>query len=261
LKDQTPEGSNSSSELGIFWKSLSTLEAEEDLIHFPVRHPFLPSHLSHLYIRQCYIDMFKIIEDNVAMKCQRFALTGTHGVGKSVFLFYMLWRLARIQGNETIVLHRACDGNRVFVFTKTNCYQTFGLERVHHMLDDPATWYLTDTLTPPPGQYLATTILVASPDRRHYSEFLKHTLGVHLHFMPVWSLDEVLDVVSKRSLPEDVVVERFHMIGGIPRFGFQFNYTLIDDALAILNIQRLSHITSHDLCTGNDMFHTIVHLH
>jgi hypothetical protein len=263
IKDVNSPTQKFSHELSLFWKSLSTLQVEEDFLQFSARHYLLPSHLSHLYVRQCYVDLFEIIENNVALKLQRFALTGTPGVGKSAFLFYVLWRLASIQENETVILHRACDGNRVFVFTKTNCYNTFGLERVIHMLDDPTTWYLTDTLAPPPGQYLATTILVASPDRRHYSEFLKHTLGVHLHFLPVWTLDELLTLGKKYSLSEDVVQERFQKIGGIPRFiqsKWDLN-TIIDDALSRVNIQRLSHITCQELCSEKGMWHIIAHLH
>jgi ABC-type cobalamin/Fe3+-siderophores transport system ATPase subunit len=199
----------------------------------------------------------------VTLKRQRFALTGTPGVGKSAFLFYMLWRLARTQENEMIILHRACDAKQIFVFTKGDCYSTTGLHTIQHMLYEPTTWYLTDTLSPPPGQYLATTILVASPDRRHYSEFLKHTLGVHLHYLPVWTLDELLILAPKYSLSKAVVLERFRMIGGIPRF-IQSEWdlkTIIDDALSRVNIQRLSHNTCQELYSERDMCHTIVHLH
>ena len=80
------------------------------------------------------------------------------------------------------------------------------------------TWYLTDTLEPPPGQLEAITILVSSPARRHYSTFLKLLPMPPLHYLPLWSLDELKLVASSYGRKPEIVEERFEKIGGVARF-------------------------------------------
>ena len=119
------------------------------------------------------------------------AITGNPGIGKSVFLFYMLWRLSSIETVGAVLRHRAKDRGLIYVFEKERCWITRNLRIIDNLLILPNTWYLTDTLDPPPAEIRAVTVLVASPARKHYKEFLKYSSTDSLRYLPVWSLEEL----------------------------------------------------------------------
>ena len=52
------------------------------------------------------------------------AITGTPGTGKSVFLFYILWRLANGETTKTVILHRNSDFGRIYVFQNDGSWMT-----------------------------------------------------------------------------------------------------------------------------------------
>ena len=46
-----------------------------------------------VYIRQDYIDIYKNIEPYLNKPPYRILITGTPGIGKSMFAYYMIWKL------------------------------------------------------------------------------------------------------------------------------------------------------------------------
>jgi hypothetical protein len=92
------------------------------------------------------------------------AITGCPGIGKSLFLFYILWRLSKFEKPPAVVLHREKDRGLIYVFQSNVCTVTNAYIEVVPVLNDKTTWYLTDTLSSPPAEDIrATTILVSSP--------------------------------------------------------------------------------------------------
>ena len=55
-----------------------------------------------IYVRDCWIKMYQIMEDSLKRGCKHIVVTGTPGIGKSQFRQYCMWRLA--QQNETFLL-------------------------------------------------------------------------------------------------------------------------------------------------------------
>ena len=205
-----------------FWNSLRGMKPENGFLHFLVRPSFFPALLKSLYIRKVYEDLFEIIWKNQDKendeKLIRMAITGTPGIGKSIFLFYILWKLANMETRRTVILHRNMERGCIYVFQDSGCWETFNYAEIASFLKDVNTWYLTDTLDPPPALVEAVTILVSSPARRHYSTFLKLLPMPPLHYLPLWSLDELKLVASSYGRKPEIVEERFKKIGGIARF-------------------------------------------
>ena len=74
-------------------------------------HPYLK--ISSLYIRDCYTKIFGLIMKTISEGSREsFCLSGTPGIGKSYFFFYLLHRLAR-RGRD-VYLAAIC---RIHLFT------------------------------------------------------------------------------------------------------------------------------------------------
>jgi hypothetical protein len=119
------------------------------------------------------------------------AITGTPGIGKILFLFYIMWRLANMETTKTVVLHRRVDLGLIYVFRNEECRITYDFDYVGQFLERPTTWYLTDALLQSSGGAKGVTIVVSTPDRKYYSAFRKDVRIAPLHYLPTWSLKEL----------------------------------------------------------------------
>ena len=50
------------------------------------------------------------------------AITGTPGTGKSMFLFYILWRLANRENTKTVILRRQMNHEHIYGFQNDGCW-------------------------------------------------------------------------------------------------------------------------------------------
>ena len=148
------------------------MKPENGFLKFDVRPEFIPEKLNELYIRKAYEDLFQIIcnnlnSDNEAKRrFHSMAIAGTQGIGKSMFLFYILWRLANMETTKTVILHRQIEHEIIYMFQGSGCWDTFDSNDIVAFLEDPTTWYLTDSLTPSPTLANAITILVSPPTEK-----------------------------------------------------------------------------------------------
>ena len=269
LRVQVPVGTDptSAAVLTKFWNSLRGMEPENGFLKFDIKPEFIPRLMDSLYIREVYEELFEIIYKNnehidTKKRINRMAITGTPGTGKSVFLFYILWRLANIKSTETVILHRQCDSGRIHVFQNDGCWIAHTLTEVDGFLSDSTTWYLADTLSDPPGERNAATVLVSSPARKHYSTFLKHLPIPPLHYLPLWSLEELKLVASSYGRKPEIVEERFKKIGGVARFVLEEERELdemIKEAVGILALNRLFSIVLGEVSKEEEISYRIVH--
>ena len=146
------------------------------------------------------------------------AITGTPGTGKSMFLFYVLWRLANREGTKTVILHRQMNHRHIYGFQNDGCWIVPSSTDIRVLLDDMETWYLTDALQPQPEKVNAITILVSSPSEKCYGDFMKLLPIPPLHYLSTWSLEELKRAAHVYLKSPEVVEGRFNMIGGIVRY-------------------------------------------
>jgi hypothetical protein len=253
-------------ELTSFWNSLRQMSADKDLLHLPLMKKLMEESNKTLYIRKAYEDLFNIILNNLNpekpnSRVHRMAIMGIPGVGKSTFLFYVMWRVAHMETAKTMILHRHMDNGNIYVFQNHRCWKTRNLDYVDEFLEDPSTWYLVDTLEPPPGQVNAVTILVAPPARRHYETFTKYLGTPPLYYFPVWSLEELKLVAPSYSRDLKEIEERYYKIGGIPRYvlGKKDDLkTVIRSAVGRLAIEKFPLIASGSVSKEDQVSHLIV---
>ncbi len=179
-----------------------------ELFHFIIR-----THYQPLY-RQC--------------TTERNGVIGTPGIAKSVSLLYPL--LDHILQSNTgtnsspVLLHSVAQGN-AFLFFNGSCWKLSEFRTAPQLYSlraclskYPGLLYLVDG---PTGNHshigdllIGRTILVSSPGRENYYEFLKQGLRF---MMPCWSLEELLEArkLVSPNTTEQMVRDRYERYDSI----------------------------------------------
>jgi hypothetical protein len=138
-------------------------------------------------IRKCYSDLIPVALDT---KIDKLRITGNPGIGKTFFGYYLLYLLA-LQ-NATIVYDNFHETKPIiFEGGKALVSDRNGIERYLRRLD---VWYIVDGKEP--KEIKAKTILICSPRKDHYWNFLKYDGVVTSRFMPTWSRQEIIECRS-----------------------------------------------------------------
>lgn len=180
-----------------------------------------PKLLSRTTTRTAWEAIFRVMEGGD----ERVAMLGTPGIGKSRSLALGLWHLI---GNECpewvqpkVIAWEAREGGRVFFFMKENDRwkaQSQSLKSwdsgACKYLQDENNWYLVDTYGKEDTLKLAAkTVKACSPDREHYSNFIKDGRSVYVE---AWYEEELKAAYDhfNTDVQLKVVLERFQQVGG-----------------------------------------------
>eukprot|EP00993_Chasmostoma_nieuportense_P003982 NODE_466_length_2193_cov_48.106486_g430_i0.p1 GENE.NODE_466_length_2193_cov_48.106486_g430_i0~~NODE_466_length_2193_cov_48.106486_g430_i0.p1 ORF type:complete len:645 (-),score=141.67 NODE_466_length_2193_cov_48.106486_g430_i0:115-2049(-) len=167
----------------------------------------------------------------------RFVVLGTPGIGKSRTINYFLRLLLATRDSTqplpTVVFEQRKDG-RVWRFAPDPehpatvkalwCEINDFRAPKEQALDVATNVYIVDTgaaeESTMPALVTAATILVCSPDRRHYSEFQKHCAAPF--YVPMWRPEDILAAAPFLTQPSDPIMdppirERLATVGPIPR--------------------------------------------
>lgn len=173
-----------------------------------------------------------------------YVLTGIPGTGKTNFLNYIAWRLAR-EGKA--VIYESTEHGRVWLFSANGMVTVHDRKNMPPAAELATTFYLFD-----PGKMLkgplfcsAFTIVASSPDPRHYKGFRDRPGCRVRFFMPGWSKLELGKVRPHMAtlVSATEMTRRFDIVGGVPRYVFtsipEFNdlKTELDTALHDSNIE------------------------
>ncbi|GIL61075.1 hypothetical protein Vafri_15463 [Volvox africanus] len=173
---------------------------------------------SSLLVRHCYRGIFdRMMELRSSNGMSRFLITGTPGIGKSFFAVVLMGWLVQEKGVSTIILD--FDGLKyLFTTNGTDIKVEMGSEMDFiEEVNDPKTWWIVDTGTA--FRRPASTVLLASPDRQRYKEFLKFQ-GTTTLFMPIWTDDEIKECRIRLypHLSDATVRDLVWKWGNIPRY-------------------------------------------
>ena len=180
--------------------------------------------LMSIYIHPSWPLLYERIRRNlITYKKNHIVVTGSPGLGKSMFSYYYIWR-AITEENCTsflyeeqpkdVELHSEAD---VSLITNTLECPT-GLPFFVDMIGTKA------EPSPKPVRLSAYTIIFSSPDNSRFKDFLKHRNSIKYLLEP-WTEEEVYEawhlVSSFSQVPKEVVASQYAMYGGVPRFVFQ----------------------------------------
>ena len=175
---------------------------------------------SKRFIRPCYKELSEMILDGASSGALRnIVVTGTPGIGESVFGLYLLY-LLRCQG-KTVVFERKYNWYRFSdEGVQEGRFETFVDAR--YLTGDPTAWYLSDPEYRPKEMFRGTTVVLVSPKAIRVNEFMKQVKSIQF-FMGVWSLGELLEcrrAIFPRARCSDVR-DAFRDVGGVARAVFE----------------------------------------
>ncbi|KAF9370891.1 hypothetical protein BGX21_005360 [Mortierella sp. AD011] len=188
-----------------------------------------------LYVRQAYLDLYDVIDKKFNSTKRNYnnvkkhvAVTGTAGIGKSVFLVYFTIRILATssENNPPIIIIQRKEDSRCFAFGGLETVREGDLKDFEPFLELPGTWYLVDS-SPNPLLPAAKTIIAASP-KTLYSEASNSYQDIDKriswrYYMAPWTLEE-LEVCRKtvrayeKRVSKTFLKELYNMIGGVPRY-------------------------------------------
>ncbi|KAJ3148403.1 hypothetical protein HDU89_004734 [Geranomyces variabilis] len=193
-----------------FWTAsleLETVSDQEMWLKCPdgVRFGGYENGHKQLFVRKAYSDLWRLISGRCRLDQQypRCLVTGTPGIGKSVLLYFLAYRIRQNEPNAVVILQtdpETCfrvEGRRV----EEGFTQSFKKD-----LREVKTWYLVDSCRPAENMS-ARTVMVSSPNHEISRRFLKD--GAHRFWMPVWSEAEVRTAAAQpgRLLASDITLE------------------------------------------------------
>lgn len=114
-----------SDEVVNFWNQLPNAEVIDDILYFSKDgegpNPFLHPYKNALFLRKAYKDIFDCFNKDITKGTFRFLVLGNPGIGKSSFLFYLLYRLA--MEKKTVILRIANKSPEIYCFVgKEVCF-------------------------------------------------------------------------------------------------------------------------------------------
>ncbi len=176
--------------------------------------------LNSLYIRECYRAIASsILEGNGSHKA---IITGTPGIGKSLFLIYLLWNLVK-EGKRVLLIY----GTFNIYYDGKGCVLQFESGRLPSDTDysfwNHSLWCLFDAKSKQKADLdrlpvgLSTFIVSTSPRREMVNDFRKPP-PPQTFYMPVWTETELEAVAPLFPDSNSVWHERFETLGGIPRY-------------------------------------------
>jgi DNA replication protein DnaC len=214
---------------GAFYNDVAEATEKKRFVSFA---DYVPSiQLKKLFIRDSYET---IASEMLKVKGKKkIVITGTPGIGKSCFLFYLLWRL--VKKKEQRVL---------FVFNPDMIYYD-GKEGIFYVSHLPSAkdrkfwnddlWCLFDSN----GRHdlvgfpydACRFVLSMSPKRELINDFKKKTRP-QFYFMPIWEEAELRKIA--RHYPEfPNWLDDFKLVGGIPRELFEIKGVTTAESLEI----------------------------
>jgi DNA replication protein DnaC len=215
-------------------KSFANAQLVERCIQSPDQAflPYPQDNIQKLYVRQCYQDVFHLLVQRINLNKTSFAISGTPGIGKSLFFVYILYRLMNDFHTKTL----SFKPNRV-IYQIGPTYKCFDLQQqivtiirsfdALELVRQEDTFYVIDGQTSVPLASSCVVLFISSPHSEWYKEFVKQKMATKW-FFPVWTLAE-LQTCQRHcypDLPMEMLQERHRICGGVARFVFYENYSI-----------------------------------
>ncbi|KAI7947563.1 hypothetical protein MJO28_009471 [Puccinia striiformis f. sp. tritici] len=207
-----------------FWKALpdATLVSHGEMQYLELKDSFVlgDEELGRRFlVRSIYQELCDHLERPSCQK--KWVVTGTPGIGKTIFSAYYLWIAARKQ--KTVVWQPFQSQNEP---SKTYLMTSGGVQRValdsNELVDALAnseTVYIVDGQAPITCN--AWTLLVTPPQYDNYKYLLKEQ--AFMLYMVPWSYEELLNCKThlysdEKALPTTLMERLFEWYGGVPRY-------------------------------------------
>ncbi|EPZ35863.1 hypothetical protein O9G_004148 [Rozella allomycis CSF55] len=215
--------------------------------------PYPKDEIKKLYVRKCYEDVFHLLIQHINLNERSFGISGTPGIGKSIFFVYILYRLMDNFGSKTLSLKV-----RRIVYHHVNEYTCFDLGKqtvvelnrlnAKVLVREKDTFYIVDGRTSPLSS--SCIVLFISYPLSEYKRFVKQNMAREW-FLPVWTLAELeaCQLYCYPNLSIEILKERYRIYGGVARSEALAD---VDAVKGVCNIGILKNML--------DTTHTLLHI-
>nr|QUJ09330.1 crinkler 1 [Plasmopara viticola] len=203
-----------------FFTKFAAVDQVGDWLHFASL--LLLTRQQKLYIRPSYASIAAQALSKVDLNCEKYVIvTGTPGTGKSVFVYYAMWRLVKDKKRVLFITRKP-----PIYFDGITMWEVKGLPSpFNEEFWSPDLWCLVASQSPAriPGlPYMHCSILLASTLEQEYiSNFMKLAPPPDVFCMPVWSKEELATIAPLYPQAAAVWQHRFECLGGVPRVVLQ----------------------------------------
>jgi hypothetical protein len=248
-----------------FYLELSQAQLDGDTLIF--RHKIPNSSVSRLLIRESYQRIYELIETG---KSNHVILTGTPGIGKSLFLYWMIYKRVKEQKRTVI------DNSAIIYYCDEhgNWFQTSN-KKLFLTLPDFFTSdlvYLVDAGAPR-GDYLedivefgeSCFVLSLAPGSTIASRFMNRTPS-QLFVLPIWTEKELESIQTFFPKMTHLWKERYNVFGGVPRYVFEIldevdsPEKIIKNACSACSLDECTSAVSISLSDRNLNVHRLIHM-
>jgi hypothetical protein len=207
-------------------KSFAKATLNQRCIESSIFSPYIHEQIKNIFVRQCYVDVFDLLLEELTKDQMSYAISGSPGVGKSLFFMYILNRLIQDFPSKSLSL----KPKRIVYHTATS-YYCYDLEKnTVYLLGDievkrlvmesiTETLYVIDGRDSIPFPAMCIVLFISSPRSKHYKEFVKQKKAIQW-FFPTWTEQELLDCREKcyNNLSLDYLKEQYRIYGGVARY-------------------------------------------
>ena len=169
------------------------------------------------YVRECYPQYYGFIMRSLKLSFDQITVTGTPGIGKSVFLIYFLQRYRREHPRATI-LSAAFNENNELIYCRL-FLPGDNIGKEYLLLPDVAVDINIYDGAPNVQAKAQKLVSFTSPNQRWFASMENNQFHSRL-IMPVWDLEELLEATEflGLSLEPELIKARFVIFGGSVRY-------------------------------------------
>jgi hypothetical protein len=197
-----------------FYNSICNASERDGWISFGQNIP--STTLNNLYIRESYRTIASCINPGI----NKAIITGTPGIGKSLFMFYLLWKLVKAGKRALFIYHP----HTIYYDGKGSVFQ-FPSNALPSYMDysfwNEDLWCLFDAKEKTPHDlgglpYPTCTFVLSTFPRREMVNDFKKPPPPEVFYMPLWTETE-LETIAQCFPTAIDWHNRFKTLGGIPR--------------------------------------------
>lgn len=194
------------------------------------------------YVRECYPEYYEMIRKTFAESgIDIISLTGTPGIGKSIFYIYFLQRY-RIENPKATIVTASFTIDRRLKSCRVFTADDYVGRKVSRIPDEKADIHLYDG-PPDMEPYNQKMVTFTSPNYKWFKIIGKAENHSRM-YMPIWTFEELKNANHYLNLEiiDNVLFDLFEVFGGVTRMCLALNVEYISQAKKELenNIRGLS---------------------
>eukprot|EP00523_Entomoneis_sp_CCMP467_P011992 CAMPEP_0168717824 /NCGR_PEP_ID=MMETSP0724-20121128/197_1 /TAXON_ID=265536 /ORGANISM="Amphiprora sp., Strain CCMP467" /LENGTH=520 /DNA_ID=CAMNT_0008764309 /DNA_START=64 /DNA_END=1627 /DNA_ORIENTATION=+ len=190
------------------------------------------------YVRDCYPEYYDYIKESMDSGKHYVVVTGTPGIGKSVFYLYFFDQHRAEHPGQRIVVASYSDEKELQGCKEWDPAKKDQLEVKDSLpMYESNTLYLIDGVPNKVPNASCFAVFFTSPDIKWFIRMNKHLELYREIYMPNWTSKEIFvaNETLNLQITRELLNDRWQYFGGAPRFAFVSDQDSIDRA--ILNVR------------------------